>query len=162
MHHVVKYMSWTRDGNYIFVALAGVLALRTWFWASKPFLGSIIGSYFYITSILKTKTSKNILELKLNTQWIWMVTPILEKLLGIMTFENANLFYSVTNHINKLSQFPLSKHVSPPCGSTNHQSIRSTRSDLGTTNLKGRIATPGSWICMWVLWCTCSSYMCMN
>lgn len=66
----------------MFVAvLAGVLAFRTWFGASKPFLRSITGSYFYITSILKTKTSKKKLELKFNTQWIWMVTPILEKLL---------------------------------------------------------------------------------
>lgn len=104
----------------------------------------MIGSDFYIISISKTKISKYILELKFNTQWGWMVTPILEKLLVKMTFENANLFCSDTNHTNELSQFPLSKHVSPPRGSKNHQTIRSIRKYLGTTDLKGKIATPGS------------------
>jgi hypothetical protein len=37
----------------------------------------------------------------------------------------------------------LSKHVSPPlCERTTHQFIRSIRSDLETTDLKGRVATP--------------------
>ena len=41
------------------------------------------------------------------------------------------------------TQCPLSKHVSPLCERTIHQLITTMRSDLETTNLKWRVATPG-------------------
>ena len=58
--------------------------------------------------------------------------------------KSSNLFYFRVQKSDQLDspQCPLSKHVSPLCERTNHHLIRSMRSDLETTVVKGRELAP--------------------
>lgn len=102
------------------------------------------GSYFHIRSIQIEALIYNIfykflLWVNSNIYRARMVNHVLEKLLlfsFLSDILNSNPF--LISEWVPLSALPLSKHVFPLCERTNHQLIRSIRSDSETNVLKGR------------------------
>ena len=77
---------------------------------------------------------------------LWVNSNIYRARMGNQVLEKLLLFSFLSDILNSnpfliwmgTSQCPLSKHVFPLCERTNHQLIRSIRSDLETNVLKGR------------------------